>query len=245
MATAVFPVKSSQFDSKRVAALGAVTITLLAAIGMSLFSTEQAVGGGWLERAAIPARMLLLVAAATRLLRWAGETWRSVGFERPASLWRAAGLVMAGYLAIGAAYALTTKAVLPALGLAPKTMSLFAGLEGDTAEYLYWLLPVVWGSAAFGEELLFRGYLQTRLHKAFGGAKSAALPALVVQAAIFGALHSYQGLGGAIMAGSTGLVLGAVYLAARKNLWAPIILHGLVDTISISAIYFGVAGQAG
>jgi membrane protease YdiL (CAAX protease family) len=45
------------------------------------------------------------------------------------------------------------------------------------------------------------------------------------------------------MAGAAGLVLGAVYLAARKNLWAPRIVHGLLGTISISAIYLGMAGQ--
>jgi len=245
MATAPFSLMAPQANSRRDAALGAASITLIAAAAMAVFSTEQAVGGGWLERAAIPTRMLLLVAGATFLLRWAGETWQEVGFRRPASLWRTAGLVVVGYLAIGAAFALMTQLLLPAIGIAPKTVTLFAAVEGNTAEYLYWLIPVIWGSAAFGEELLFRGYLQTRLHKALGSITGAAALALILQAVIFGALHSYQGLGGAIMAGSTGLVLGAVYLAARKNLWAPIILHGLVDTVSISAIYLGVAGQAG
>jgi membrane protease YdiL (CAAX protease family) len=210
---------------------------------MALFSTEQAVGGGWLERAAIPARMLSLVGAATLLLRWAGETWLDVGFCKPACPWRTAGLVVFGYLATGVAFAVATQLLLPALGIPLKVVSLFSAVEGNTAEYLYFLIPVIWGSAAFGEELLFRGYLQTRLHKALGISKGATFLALSLQALIFGALHSYQGVGGAIMAGAAGLVLGAVYLAARKNLWAPIILHGLVDTISISAIYLGTAGQ--
>jgi membrane protease YdiL (CAAX protease family) len=210
---------------------------------MALFSTEQAVGGNWLERAAIPARMLLLVGIATLLLRWAGETWQDVGLCKPASLWRTAGLVVLGYLGMGATFAVATQLLLPALGIGPKVVSLFSAVEGNTAEYLYFLIPVIWGSAAFGEELLFRGYLQTRLHKALGSSQGATYLALCFQALIFGALHSYQGLGGAIMAGSAGFVLGAVYLAARKNLWAPIILHGLVDTVSISAIYLGVAGQ--
>jgi membrane protease YdiL (CAAX protease family) len=243
MATAAFSLTPSQSTPRLHAALGAVAISGVAAVAMALFSTEQAVGGGWLERVAIPARMLFLVAVATLLLRWAGETWQEVGFRRAASFWRTAALVVVGYLAIGAAFALTTKLLLPALGLAPKIGTLFAAVEGNTAEYLYWLIPVIWGSAAFGEELLFRGYLQTRLQRALGSTNVSALLALVLQAAIFGALHSYQGMAGAIMAGSTGLILGAVYLAARKNLLAPIILHGLVDTISISAIYFGVAGQ--
>jgi membrane protease YdiL (CAAX protease family) len=40
------------------------------------------------------------------------------------------------------------------------------------------------------------------------------------------------------------LVLGLVYIGARKNLWAGILLHGLVDTVSITAVYLGAAGQA-
>ena len=225
------------------AAVGALAISLVAAIALALFSTEQAVGGDWLQRAAVPARMLFLVLAATLLLRWSGASWRDVGLPRPASWWRTSGLVVGGYVAVGLMFALTTQLLLPALGVAPKTISLFAALEGNAAEYLYWLLPVAWGSAAFGEELVFRGYLQSRLQSAMGGAKGAAAAALLLQGLIFGALHAYQGLGGAIIAGTTGLVLGGVYLAARKNLWAPIILHGLVDTVTLTAVFLGVASK--
>jgi membrane protease YdiL (CAAX protease family) len=186
--------------------------------------------------------MLLLVGGATLLLRTVGETWRDVGLSRP-RFGRTTALVVVGYLATTLVYALISKLLFPALGLTPKTLSLFSAVQGDTAEYLYWLIPVAWGSAAFGEELVFRGYLQTRLAHAFGGRGGVAL-AVVLQAAVFGALHAYQGLGGAMVAAGAGLVLGLVYIAARKNLWAPILLHGLVDTVSINAVYFGVAGNA-
>jgi membrane protease YdiL (CAAX protease family) len=186
--------------------------------------------------------MLLLVGVATLLLRTVGETWRDVGLIKPRFV-RTAVLVVVGYLAMGLVYGLITQLLLPPLGLEPKTLSLFSAVQGDAAEYLYWLLPVAWGSAAFGEELVFRGYLQTRLARAFGGRGGAAL-ALLLQAAIFGALHAYQGLGGALLAAGAGLVLGSVYIAARNNLWAPIILHGLIDTVTLTAVYFGVAGQA-
>jgi membrane protease YdiL (CAAX protease family) len=225
------------------AALGALALSLLAAIALALFSTEQAVGGSWLERAIIPARMLLLVIAATFLLRWSSLNWRDVGLHRPGSAWRTAGLVVAGYVGIGLIFVVMTQVVFPILGIAPKTLSLFAAVEGNSTEYLYWLLPVAWGSAAFGEELVFRGYLQSRLETAIGKSTGAAITALLLQALIFGGLHSYQGLGGALLAGSTGLVLGAVYLAGRKNLWAPIILHGVVDTVTLTAVFLGVASK--
>jgi membrane protease YdiL (CAAX protease family) len=227
---------------RQLALLGALGISLLAALAMAAFSTEQAVGGGWLQRAAIPLRMLLLVGVATLLLRTVGETWRDVGLSKPGFV-RTAVLVVVGYLGMSLVYVLITRLLLLGLGLEPKTLSLFSAVQGDTAEYLYWLVPVAWGSAAFGEELVFRGYLQTRLTRAVGGRGGAAL-ALVLQAAIFGALHAYQGLGGAVIAAGAGLVLGLVYIAARRNLWAPILLHGLIDTVSLSSVYFGVAGQA-
>ena len=226
---------------RQLAAVGAMTISLLAAVALALFSAEQAIGGNWLQRAVVPGRMLLLVLAATLLLRWSGVSWRDVGLRRPVSFWRTAGRVVLGYLVIGCMFTLVSQLLLPLLGVAPKTLRLFASIEGNAWEYLFWLLPVAWGSAAFGEELVFRGFLQSRLQTVLGGTKGAAAAALVLQALIFGMLHSYQGLGGAILAGSTGLVLGAVYLAGRGNLWAPIILHGVVDTVTLTAVFSGVA----
>jgi membrane protease YdiL (CAAX protease family) len=226
---------------RQVAAISALAISLAAAAALSLFSTEQAVGGGWLGKAAIPARMALLVLGATLFLRWAGVAWRDVGLRRPDSAWRTAALVVAGYVGVGLMFALATQLLLPSIGAAPKTLAMFVGIQGNTGEYLYWLLPVAWGSAAFGEELLFRAFLQSRIETALGGARGATVAALLLQALIFGALHSYQGLGGAVLSGLTGLVLGIVYLAARRNLWAPIILHGLVDTVTLTAVYLGVA----
>jgi uncharacterized protein len=227
------------------AIFGVLAISLLATIALTLFSTEQAVGGAWLERIAIPARMLFLVGTASVLLHWSGSSWRSVGLAKPTSLWRTAAVVVAGYLGVGLMFAFTTQMLLPALELTPKTASVFAAVEGNLPELLYWLIPVAWGSAAIGEELVFRGYLQSRLEIAFGGVRGAAALAVVLQALVFGSLHSYQGIGGAITAGGTGLVLGIVYLAARRNLWAPIMLHGLIDTVSLIAIYFGLAAATG
>ena len=123
------------------AASGAAAITLLAAVALALFSTEQAVEGIWLEKAIIPGRMFVLVVSATFLLRWSGSSWREVGMRRPASLWRTAALVVVGYLGIGLMSVLVSQLLLPSLGFAPRTLSLFAPLEGNTHEYLYWLLP--------------------------------------------------------------------------------------------------------
>lgn len=225
-------------NDRTVAGVGALALVLACAAALSLFSAEIAIGGSLLERAAVPLRMLALVALATLLLRRSGETWKGVGLGRPTLFWRAAGLVVGGYLAVGGVAA-AGQVLLPALGLAPRASAMFSALNGNTAEYLYWLLPVAWGSAAFGEELVFRGFLQSRLERLFGRGSGAAFAAVIAQAAIFGALHSYLGAAGAILAGGTGLVLGLVYVLGGRNLWACIALHGLIDTVSLTAVYLG------
>jgi membrane protease YdiL (CAAX protease family) len=35
-----------------------------------------------------------------------------------------------------------------------------------------------------------------------------------------------------------GLVLGLLYLHARRNLWLPILTHGIIDTVGILLIFF-------
>lgn len=63
--------------------------------------------------------------------------------------------------------------------------------------------------------------------------------AVTVQAVIFGGLHFYQGVGGMIIAGATGLALGLTWLIAGRNLWAGIVIHALLDGSAMTAIYLG------
>lgn len=232
--------QSRPWNDRSINAAGVALIVGVAGIALSLFSAGDAMDGGWLLRAAVPLRMLVLVLLATALLRAAGETWRDVGLTRPASWLQVAALVIGGYLAVGALFA-GISVVLPALGLIQPADHAFSAIRGDTAQYLFWLLPVAWGSAAFGEELVFRGYVQSRFERLFGTSRRAGALAAVAQALVFGVLHAYLGLGGAVLAAAAGLVLGVVYFTGRRNLWACIILHGLIDTVSLTAFYIGAA----
>jgi hypothetical protein len=45
-----------------------------------------------------------------------------------------------------------------ALALRPQDLSRLGDLQHDTARYLMLLIPIGWGTAAFGEELVFRGF---------------------------------------------------------------------------------------
>lgn len=242
MTALAVPKSANPPSQARMALAGAMVLSGIAFVAMSLFSTTESLSGGLLHRLGVPLRMFFLFAVAMLWLRWSGGNWRSVGFCKPTSIGKVTVLVIGGYAAVGVAFTVLSGVILPILGLTPKTAEAFSGLTGNTGLYIYLLLVVAWGSAAFGEELVFRGFLQSRLELAFGPTRVSAVLAVLTQAVIFGALHSYQGAGGAIIAGTTGFIIGLVYFAAGRNLLAPILLHGLVDTISLTAIYFGVAG---
>ena len=81
---------------------------------------------------------------------------------------------------------------------------------------------------AVAEETIFRGYLVTR----FRDLKTGAPAAVVLSAFVFSIGHGYEGTAGVITVGAMGLVFALVYIW-RRSLVAPMIMHFLVDFISI------------
>ena len=48
---------------------------------------------------------------------------------------------------------------------------------------------------------------------------------------------------GVAITGFMGFLLGALYLLVRRNLWVGILVHGFIDTISLTAVYLGAVPQ--
>ena len=100
-------------------------------------------------------------------------------------------------------------------------------------------LLIVWTFAAFGEELSYRGYLLTRAADALGRSTLAYWIAMILVSLLFGFGHYYKGPSGVLDSTYSGLVLGAAYLVAGRNLWAPVLTHGIADTIAIFVVFMG------
>ena len=167
-----------------------------------------------------------------------GVGWRDLGLRRPTS-WRSTLLLG---IAIGIGYQYFSLYVVEPLitritGDLPD-VSQFAPLIGNRF-FLFLSLLVSWTLAAFGEELVYRGYLMNRIADLVGSKRGGWLISLVVVSALFGIVHLYQGTSGIITIALTGLVVGALYLATGRNLWAPIIAHGVNDTVGFILIYLG------
>ncbi len=102
-------------------------------------------------------------------------------------------------------------------------------------------LAIVWIFAGFGEEIGYRGYLLTRAADLGNRSKAAYVVAMLYVAVLFGFGHFYKGPAGVLDSTYSGLVLGGVYLLASGNLWAPILAHGIVDTVAVAAVFMGWA----
>ena len=190
---------------------------------------------GFIPLAAISSVVVPLLAAHW-FLRREGMSWRSLVVATTLPAWAiAAWAALALALILAVVWALGP--LLDAFGVPPMDYSLFVTLlEGNTTMYLWMLLPVSWGSAAFGEELLVRGFLQHRL----GGLTNPGA-AVILQALIFAAAHFYQGLGGMVNVFVVGLVFGAIYRRCGRNLIPLFIAHGLIDSFAMTVFYLGEA----
>jgi membrane protease YdiL (CAAX protease family) len=206
-------------------------------------SPTAVVAGGAAQKLLFLAGFAVLIGMATWFLRLRGLSWADVGMRRPNWLRFALAIplgLVATVVVTGAA-----RGLLATVGVQGPNYAMFAAVRADLGQYLFWVLPVSWGTAAFGEELLMRGFVLDAFDRLLAGAgrSPAVVLAVILQAAVFTTVHLYQGVGGAVIAGVTGLMLGLVWLFSGRNLWAPIVLHGLIDTMSMTAIYLGAMSR--
>jgi CAAX protease family protein len=180
---------------------------------------------------------LLLIAWASLRLR--GLRWRDAGLRLPEGWPR---LVAIGVVVGIAMWLLEFFFTMPmlhrVLGYWPDLTD-FNDLIGS-ARLLAIYLAFNWMLAAFGEEMVWRGYALPRVAAFVGTGTRAWMVALVVVNAAFGLAHFYQGPSGMIQATVGGVLLGILYIATGRNLLAPILAHGLGNSIDFTVMYLGL-----
>lgn len=105
-------------------------------------------------------------------------------------------------------------------------------------------LAAVWVVSSFGEEVIYRGFLMTRIAEMGGNTTLAWGAALVASAVVFGAVHFDWGIVGIVQTTCMGLALAAAYLLVKRNLWVLVLAHAGMDTLLLVQVYLG-AGATG
>ncbi len=176
------------------------------------------------------------VLVASVILRRLGVRWRGgLRMARPRSLVK----TVAAALGLAVALQVLTVVVAPlviALTHAPPDISRFDVLRGNPAA-LAVVLVIVWTTAAFGEEMLFRGFLLRCLEGFARPSRGRTAFAVVVSSVAFGLGHAYQGSTGMVLTGLIGLAYCGVYLVGGRSLWVPILAHGLYDTMGVVVVF--------
>jgi membrane protease YdiL (CAAX protease family) len=184
--------------------------------------------------------VLCSLAVSSWRLSCAGLRWDDLGLRMPEGGAGALAWVAVLYVASALMKVLVIDPLATALGWPSMNLSRFSRLPGN-ATLLAGSLFVAWVSAALAEELVFRGFLLTRLEILLGSGLTATATAVTGQALLFGVGHWYLGLRGVTTAALIGLVYGVVYVCNGRNLVPLLVAHGLTDSLSLIAIYLRIA----
>ncbi|CAM1364991.1 conserved membrane protein of unknown function [Tenacibaculum soleae] len=112
-------------------------------------------------------------------------------------------------------------------------------IRGDFFAYLI-LMVIVWVFAAFGEELIFRGYYMKGLAELFGNNNKAWLFSAFITSLYFGISHVYQGLIGVVSVFIWSFIISLIFNKNKNNLLLLVLIHGIYDTIGITLIYLNI-----
>ncbi|MDR8392912.1 CPBP family intramembrane metalloprotease [Aliifodinibius sp. S!AR15-10] len=115
-------------------------------------------------------------------------------------------------------------------------MSGYNYLEGNLP-MLIAALVAVFIVSSFGEEVIYRGFLITRISEMGSGSKSWTRFAVFISAVIFGLIHFEWGLMGIVQTGFMGLALGISFLLVKRNLWVLVLAHTYMDAILMVQMY--------
>lgn len=166
------------------------------------------------------------------------ESLKSIGIFKPANL--ALALVAPVVTMVAAMFFSTlTVVVLRSFGIASQVPDIarFTGMAGNVPLYIQWLFMALLASP--GEEIIYRGFMISRLEKVLGRSWFAMAGVLLLEAGYFGARHYYQGVVQAYAAGVIGLVFGLSYFLTKRNLWAAMIAHACLNIMSLTGRFLG------
>jgi uncharacterized protein len=180
----------------------------------------------------------VLVAFGWLSLRVRRLRWWDIGLCRDRGWARTLALGVAAGLAMEAVELFVTQPLLVHLLGQQPNLEVFRSVHGHLKAMLI-DMALVWPFAAFGEEMVYRGYLMNRVADLFGRTPRAWIVSLFLVHIGFGLAHAYQGLTGVIDEGLMGLLLGLIYLRTGRNLSVPIIAHGVADTVDFWLIFLG------
>ena len=196
---------------------------------------------GPVTRTAFENIIISIIIIIANYIEYKGKPFSALGFQR-AKFNAKNLLVRAPLVAIGL-FAFYVIAVVPGIEMltgVPIDYSSMDQVRGNLPVTIIWLL-IVWATAAFGEEIIFRGYFMRQFVKFFGDSKISLAINILIFCSFFGYMHMQQGITGQLVAASTGALLSMIFYKRKYDLWFMVMVHGIFNTLGILSFYFELA----
>ena len=218
-----------------------IVVVLLPGVIALLCATPLAQDNMLAGQGIVAAAILVMVALIWAGLRLRGQDFGHIGLAF-------GGLSVRGFVRAASVSVVVFVVAIGAFVAAAIVMATIIGhpesADMSDYDYLRGNLPAlilslasVYITASFGEEVIYRGFLITRLREMRATARPAWASAVSISAVLFGLAHVSWGLAGVVQTTCMGVALGASYLLVRRNLWITILAHGYMDTILVVQLY--------
>ena len=234
--------QDESLDRPSIASLSIEILLVVFAGTLGFLGSQQILGGSLPAKIASIwiANLLMLLCIYGSLVR-RKHSWQDLGLNHQQLLpvHKLIGKSLVVFLAAMGAFVAGAIVAANLVGIPePADMSKYDYLQGNIGLTVLALCSVYLVSS-FAEEVIYRGYLLSRLLEVAGASKLGKAFALFTSSAVFGAVHSDWGIAGMIQATCMGLALGAAFMLLRRKLWILILAHAYMDTILIVQMYFG------
>lgn len=167
-----------------------------------------------------------------RALNW---SWSQLGLGKPFTWWKPVIITLLTFAALALFSRFLRPDIIEAFGK-HQNVSHFMVLQGNFTLFLSTTI-IMWITAAFLQELVFRAFLINTLDSLMGKTSWSPSLSVLASAVIFAGVHAYQGITGILITGFIGLVFGVAYLFNGRRIWPLILVHGLVNTLTYFSIY--------
>lgn len=167
-----------------------------------------------------------------------GKSWRDVGFTWPQHAGSALLLGAVAGIALSIHELLVLEPIVRSITGSSPDLSLFKQLKGNLEATLLFI-ALSWALAAFGEEMVWRGYAMNRVAELAGGTMAAWIMSTLIVNIVFGIAHDYQDISGIVITTIGGMTYAVLYFLAGRNLAVPIMAHGMQNTCDFLFMYRG------
>jgi len=200
---------------------------VLLSVILLLYFTE------WIQ---FPYKLPLCALVIMAVTFYKNKNLQELGFLRNVSFWKT--LVWALLLVFIATVAILIWTPFLESLFGKPDYSAYGALKGNKEVVIQlWIYGMI--SAAFAEEVIFRGYFCSLLENYIGTSQVSKTIMVVTGALLFTLAHYSQGISALINIFIISLAFYIVFICSGRNIYATILAHAIIDTVGLYQIYLG------